>query len=105
MQMKKWHTNDTKSFIQLNGLLSGYKGTRWFLKAVSLSKDNSAYPSHFQNPKRSKIIKLFVMAKLLRMYLAYHILNKKIKTILLLCVIYSLKLSTNFPVRLKAFRR
>ena len=48
---------NAKGFIQLNGLLSGDKGTQKFLKAVLLSMCDSAYPPHFGNARRSKIMK------------------------------------------------
>ena len=56
---------DGKSFIQLNGLSSGYKGIQKFLKAVSLFMHSSAYPPHFGNA-RSEIMKLFVTSKGMR---------------------------------------
>ena len=48
--------NDKSVFIQLNTLLSDYKGTRSFLKAAFYSLwYGSAYPFHFRNPIRSQM--------------------------------------------------
>lgn len=58
-------TNDMRCFIQLNGPPSGYKGTRKFLKTALLSMYGSSYPSHFRNPTRSELMKLFVTSKVI----------------------------------------
>ena len=57
-------TNDKRDFIQNNGALSGYKGTRRSLKAI-LSLYGSAYPFYFRNPARSGMMKLFIISKVI----------------------------------------
>ena len=58
-------TSNKKGFIQLNGLLSDYKGIQKFLKAVLLSMYSSAYPSHFGNARRNEIMKWFVTSEVI----------------------------------------
>ena len=59
MTAKEVGTNDKKVFMQLNGLPSGYKGIRNFLKAALQSMYSSAYPFYFINPTRSEVMKRF----------------------------------------------
>ena len=53
-----------KSFIQVNGLSSGYKDIQKYLKAVLLSMCGSAYSPHFENARRIEIMKQFVTIKI-----------------------------------------
>ena len=52
-------------FFQLSGFLSGYKGIRKFLKAVSMSMYGFAYPPYFGNARRNEIMKRFVTSKVI----------------------------------------
>ena len=60
-------TNDKNVFFsfQLNGLLSGHKGTQKFLKAVLLPMYGFAYPPYFGNARRSEVMIQFVSSKVI----------------------------------------
>ena len=58
-------TNDKRFLIQLNGLPSGFKGTRSFLKAALQSIYSSTYHFHFKNSTKCEMMERFVTSKII----------------------------------------